>query len=71
MAKTDNTRSVTYDIKSAVLDTNVLGKLVLTNDEIGEIELQCILSEYLGKEIDFKIGGAIKISSDMFIGEDD
>lgn len=61
MAKTDNTKQIIYDLKSVVLDT----------DEIGAVKLNDILSEYLGKEIDFKIGGAVKISSELFDGEDE
>lgn len=71
MAKTDNTKQIIYDLKSVVLDTNDKAELILVNDEIGSVKLNDILSEYLGKEIDFKIGGAVKISSELFDGEDE
>lgn len=71
LAKNDNTRSTTFDIKSAVLDTDVDGNPVLVNDDIGEVKLNDILAEFLGQEIDFKISGALKISQDMFFGEGD
>ena len=71
MAKTDNTKQVIYDIKSAVLDTDDTGVLTLSNEEIGVVALNNILAEYLGKEIDFKIGGAVKISENIFNGEEE
>ena len=71
MAKTDNTKQVIYDLKSVVLDTNNNGELIFTNDEIEAVKLNDILSEYLGTEIDFKIGGAVKISPNLFIGKDE
>lgn len=71
MAKTDNTKQVIYDLKSVVLDTNNNGELVLVNEEIESVKMNDILSEYLGKEIDFKIGGAVKISPELFLREDE
>lgn len=71
MAKTDNTKQIIYDLKSVVLDTNDKAELILVNDEISSVKLNDILSEYLGKEIDFKIGGAVKISPELFDGEDE
>jgi len=70
-SKNDNTKQVIYDLKAVVLDTDDNGALILTNDEIGRVKLNDILSEYLGKEIDFKIGGAVKVSPELFIGKDD
>lgn len=71
MAKTDNTKQVIYDLKSVVLDTDSNGELIFTNDEIESVKVNDILSEYFGKEIDFKIGGAVKISPELFTREDD
>ena len=71
MAKLDNTKQIIYDLKAVVLDTNEDAELILKNDDIGEVKLNDILAEYLGKEIDFKIGGAVKVSPDLFIGEDE
>lgn len=71
MAKTDNTKQVIFDLKSVVLDKNERAELILVNDEIGSVKLNDILFEYLGKEIDLKIGGAMKVSSELFCGEDE
>lgn len=71
MSKTDNTRQIVIDIKAAVLDINNKSELVLSNDDIGEVRINDIFAQYIGKEIDFKIGGFVKISSNMFDGEDE
>jgi hypothetical protein len=70
-AKNDNTKQTIYNLKSVVLDKNDKGESVLSNDEIGTIKVDDVLSEYYGQEIDFAIGGAIKISPELFEGKDD
>lgn len=70
-AKNDNTKQTIYNLKAVVLDTNDKGELTLSNDEIGNIKVNDVLAEYLGQEIDFAIGGAIKISPELFEGKDE
>mgnify|MGYP000933576373 CR=1 FL=1 len=69
-SKTDNTKQTIFDLKAVILDLDDEGNKILTNEEIGTIKIKNLLEEFLGQEIDFKIGGDLKISNDMF-GEDE
>lgn len=67
MAKLDNTKQIIYDIKDARVEEQD-GELILVNEDnfTEPIKIVDLFATYIGQSIDLKLGGAERISADMF-----